>query len=246
MPFGEDFSLTASVTNNMRFPGQYVDTEFPSLVNNGFRTYDPTLGRYDQDDPIGLNGGINSFAYVGNNPMKGVDPSGQFVQFIALCAASPACMELSAAALIFTGNAAYQYYENGSVNWADAAANASFAFNGGVPSGGAGAAAEEGGMCAGSSLQYKLLKDDLTYQEAASNFTNEGTLTQQTLSQGQTIIPNSSLGNKAAFPAGVDKNVVNINTPHGPAQVHYYQNPATGQTYYGQDYKVIFNNPLGR
>ncbi len=40
------------------------------------RFYDPQLGRFISEDPIGLAGGINSFAYVGNNPVLYRDPGG--------------------------------------------------------------------------------------------------------------------------------------------------------------------------
>ena len=43
---------------------------------NYFRDYDPSKGRYVQSDPIGLAGGINSFAYVRSDPLKFSDPSG--------------------------------------------------------------------------------------------------------------------------------------------------------------------------
>jgi RHS repeat-associated protein len=42
------------------------------------RFYDPQLGRFISEDPIGLAGGINSFAYVGNNPQNAKDPSGLY------------------------------------------------------------------------------------------------------------------------------------------------------------------------
>lgn len=64
---------------NPRFGGwQYYDVE-TGLFHNGFRNYDPTPamgGRYIQSNPAGMLGGINTYAYVLNNPLRYVDPFG--------------------------------------------------------------------------------------------------------------------------------------------------------------------------
>jgi RHS repeat-associated protein len=61
---------------NSRFPGQVSNAETGSSYNYLRDGYMPMVGRYSQSDPIGLNGGINTFGYVGGNPIKRIDPSG--------------------------------------------------------------------------------------------------------------------------------------------------------------------------
>ena len=84
--FGEPFGTSVpdedpghsgkKFTLNLRYAGQYYDKE-SSLFHNGFRDYNPKIGRYVQSDPIGLKGGINTYNYVGGNPVSYTDPSGK-------------------------------------------------------------------------------------------------------------------------------------------------------------------------
>ncbi|WP_168163546.1 RHS repeat-associated core domain-containing protein [Calothrix sp. 336/3] len=72
-PFGE--SLAANNNYRIKFPGQSFDAE-SGLHYNYQRTYDPGLGRYLEDDPIGLQGGLNRYGYVAGNPVKYIDTEG--------------------------------------------------------------------------------------------------------------------------------------------------------------------------
>lgn len=54
------------------FQGQFMD-RWTGLYNYGYRDYSPWLGRWLSRDPIGEKGGINLYAYAGNNPVNLVD-----------------------------------------------------------------------------------------------------------------------------------------------------------------------------
>ncbi len=96
-PFGEAaVNPSSTITNNLRFPGQYYDVE-TGLNYNYYRDCNPAIGKYIEADPLNL-GSIrarkfkrantierkyktepqrqNLFAYAGNNPLKYVDPFG--------------------------------------------------------------------------------------------------------------------------------------------------------------------------
>jgi RHS repeat-associated protein len=101
-PFGMATVTTATITNNLRLPGQYYDAE-TGLHYNYYRDYDSGTGRYLQPDPIGLEGGLNLYPYVLNNPVRFVDPQGLQVPWPEVLPAAEEVLEaLIAAAAVAT------------------------------------------------------------------------------------------------------------------------------------------------
>ena len=85
-----------TITNNLRYPGQYFDAETGTLYNY-FRDYNPVIGRYIESDPLNLGtirflfpkrletletlykfepGNQNLYVYVSNSPVNKIDPKG--------------------------------------------------------------------------------------------------------------------------------------------------------------------------
>jgi len=93
-PFGTDAANpnpagAGTFAYNLPFAGQLFDGQ-AGVHYNYFRGYDPAVGRYIESDPIGLSGGVNTFAYVESNPLSLIDPEG-----LAGCEDNQQCEELS-------------------------------------------------------------------------------------------------------------------------------------------------------
>ena len=65
------------------FTGWEWDSQTSLYFYRG-RYYDPTLGRFLNEDPIGLLGGINLYTYVGNDPTNYVDPAALTVRQVSI------------------------------------------------------------------------------------------------------------------------------------------------------------------
>jgi len=72
-----------TITSHLRLPGQIEDPE-TGLHYNFRRYYDPATGRYITQDPIGLAGGLNQYAYVDADPNNLYDPTGEIAPAIIL------------------------------------------------------------------------------------------------------------------------------------------------------------------
>lgn len=70
-----DLYQESSAANDELASGAYYDAE-TGLHYNWHRYYDPKTGRYVTSDPIGLAGGLNTYSYVGSNPLVRADFTG--------------------------------------------------------------------------------------------------------------------------------------------------------------------------
>jgi RHS repeat-associated protein len=72
--YGTTASTGASSSNSSQYTGR--ENDGTGLYYYRARYYSPKLQRFISEDPIGFSGGLNLYAYVGNNPVGASDPSG--------------------------------------------------------------------------------------------------------------------------------------------------------------------------
>ena len=89
-PYGEKVEWPLGTDNEQWYTGKRFDWDI-SLSYHGARYYDPAIGRFYANDPVGFLGhvnrgnnpahGFNRYAYANNNPYKYTDPDGKFINF---------------------------------------------------------------------------------------------------------------------------------------------------------------------
>jgi hypothetical protein len=86
------------------------------------------------------------------------------------------------------------------------------------------------------------LSEQLTMESANSAFAADGTLSEGAINNSRQIFAPGSLGNPE-IPSEFGKYTTQtFASPSGPFQVHFYMNPSSGETFYGLDYKAVFNS----
>jgi RHS repeat-associated protein len=89
LPWGGVHSITGAATLDARFPGQWFQLE-TGLHYNWHRSYDPSIGRYTQPDPLGFVDGPSVYGYARGGPQNLVDKDGR-----AVCTYSVATRKLT-------------------------------------------------------------------------------------------------------------------------------------------------------
>ena len=98
-PWGEVRKVSGSGAESDFFYTGHLYHDASDLHLTLYRAYNPELGMWLSRDPIAENGGINLYAYVGNNPINAWDPFGEIA--------------FGGAALGFLSEGVFQYLEHG-------------------------------------------------------------------------------------------------------------------------------------
>jgi RHS repeat-associated protein len=78
--FGETIAVGTDENNSIQYTAR--ENDGTGLYYFRARYYDPALKRFLTEDPIGLQGGLNTYSYVRNNPLSYSDPTGEAWQWV--------------------------------------------------------------------------------------------------------------------------------------------------------------------
>jgi RHS repeat-associated protein len=82
-PFGYLLASSGTVTQPLGWKGREYDAE-TGLYYVRARYYDPTVGRFLSEDPLGVSAGINPYTFADGDPVNFSDPSGMCDEYIAI------------------------------------------------------------------------------------------------------------------------------------------------------------------
>ncbi len=74
-PYGERVLVSGTYESSKGYTGHDYHAD-SGLVLTRYRAYDPSIGRWLSADPIGEEGGVNLYGYLGGNPLNAIDPLG--------------------------------------------------------------------------------------------------------------------------------------------------------------------------
>ena len=95
-------TVSGETANRLTWKGLSYDPDV-GLTYVRARWYDPNIGRFVSEDPLGLQGGINPYVFANNDPINGSDPSGQSAQI--------SCGEIAHASFVDSKPDGGYYYE---------------------------------------------------------------------------------------------------------------------------------------
>ena len=101
-PYGSIRYSQGTMPTTYNFTGQRLDSQ-TGLLYYGFRYYDPVSGRFVRADTTQTNaGGMDPYAYVGNNPEGRTDPTGHFWPLCTMLIGAVIGAAVSVAATVVT------------------------------------------------------------------------------------------------------------------------------------------------
>ncbi len=92
-PFGEKVVNPTGTNNDQWYTAKQFDADI-GLSYMQARYYDPVIGRFMSNDPVGFVGNphtFNRYAYVGNNPYKYTDPTGMAMECVTDDSGNESC-----------------------------------------------------------------------------------------------------------------------------------------------------------